>query len=790
MTTDVRFGTKAETLARLRNHLQTATLLDQRHVEVAEWHRDRESALTMLQQAFPSGRVAVRSSALAEDAAHESRAGAYDSVLDVATDAGSIAAAIDRVVASFGGDPRDQVLVQPMVEGVSVAGVITTYVVESGAPYYVIDYDDETGATDTVTGGSTAQRTVLVHRSAPDNLVRSSRLARYLTLAKELEDLFGGAALDIEFALTRADELVLLQVRRIGVARTWHPVTSRRVERALVHVETFVTTRNRPRPGVAGSRTILGVMPDWNPAEILGERPRPLATSLYRSMITRSVWRRARSAMGYRPVYGEELMVVLGDRPFIDVRSSCNSFLPAELDDGVATKLVDAWVQRLDEHPELHDRLEFDVATTCTDLAATKTHVERHPGLLTDGERYQWLQGLSDLTTRAHDLGPDGSLLRANAAIDRLHATVEEPVPGDDLLAHAIRQLSRCRALGTTPFASLARHAFIGEALLRSAVAREALTAERAESFRRSLRTVSSELGDDHRRVLDGVMSEESFMSRHGHLRPGTYDVSSLRYDERADLFVSTGAGQRDHDEPPTFAMTVGEHRALDSLLDEAGLVTVDSHTMIAHAAAGIVSRERAKHVFTRTLSDALSLLSTWAEHHGLSRDDLAYLDVDLLSRLSTSHPLDDLDRMLLQRVDEARRRRSDYDGIRLGYLVRDQADVQIVPLPRSVPSFVGHRSATGRVVVLGPNSPATSDLFGAIVVIESADPGFDWIFTHEIAGLVTRFGGTNSHMAIRCAEHGLPAAIGCGDRVYARVVAADAVSLDARAGLLVPVQQ
>ena len=63
-----------------------------------------------------------------------------------------------------------------------------------------------------------------------------------------------------------------------------------------------------------------------------------------------------------------------------------------------------------------------------------------------------------------------------------------------------------------------------------------------------------------------------------------------------------------------------------------------------------------------------------------------------------------------------------------------------------------------------------TKDLFdidGKIVLIEGADPGYDWIFSKGIKGLITRFGGAASHMAIRCAEFGIPEAIGCGEVIY-----------------------
>ena len=53
------------------------------------------------------------------------------------------------------------------------------------------------------------------------------------------------------------------------------------------------------------------------------------------------------------------------------------------------------------------------------------------------------------------------------------------------------------------------------------------------------------------------------------------------------------------------------------------------------------------------------------------------------------------------------------------------------------------------------------------IILIENADPGYDFIFSHDIKGLITKYGGPNSHMAIRCMELGIPAAIGIGEDNY-----------------------
>ena len=67
----------------------------------------------------------------------------------------------------------------------------------------------------------------------------------------------------------------------------------------------------------------------------------------------------------------------------------------------------------------------------------------------------------------------------------------------------------------------------------------------------------------------------------------------------------------------------------------------------------------------------------------------------------------------------------------------------------------------------------------GKIVCIENADPGYDWIFSHNIAGLITKYGGVASHMSIRCAEFDLPAAIGCGEQIFNNLSLATKVSLD-----------
>jgi glutamine kinase len=785
------FGTKAETLWRLKSLVANALIPRLYFFSSGEWTASKTDVLNTIHAQFGNEALAVRSSALSEDCADSSMAGAFLSVLNV--DGGSrsvLETAIEQVVQSMTGNHRDQVLIQPMVDDVGVSGVIMTFDMVHGAPYYCIDFDDESGRTDVVTSGNGVHKSLFVYRYADDSMVRSSRVASFLRLARELEAICGCAALDIEFGMNKAGQLFLFQVRRIALSRNWHPVTERRVKRQLAHGEDFVRDCSRRRDGVLGGRTVLAIMPDWNPAEIIGTTPRPLSASLYRDLITKSVWSRARASMGYRSLADADLMVLINNHPYIDVRYSFNSFLPARLPDAIGEKLVNAWLARLEAHPELHDKVEFEVVPTCMDFCFTEDFKARYPELLSDGEMKVFRAELAELTRGNLKPEAGNSLNRAlenTATLDRLGLP---QIPDNEAyvwLSTASFLLDQCRELGTNSFAIVARHAFIAESLLRSAVRKGALTENRLTEFKRSIRTVTGNMVEEYAKVCHGELSRSEFLETYGHLRPGTYEITSLRYDERDDLFIDDMPALPSSD-VPQFRLTDNERDSIEMLLCQAGLDVLNADQLLTHAQRAIAGREHVKFVFTRTLSDALSAVMRWGGHHGLSRDDLSYLDWPAIAK-GLSHPvMDDVDRYYLNIAETARRSMAAAHAFRLAHIIFRVRDIYVATLNRSVPNFVGTGSASGAVVQLAVNTHTSINIKGQIVCIENADPGFDWIFTKGPSALITRFGGANSHMAVRCAEFGLPAAIGCGDQIYQRVVEAGSIELNCAEKILRPI--
>ncbi len=97
--------------------------------------------------------------------------------------------------------------------------------------------------------------------------------------------------------------------------------------------------------------------------------------------------------------------------------------------------------------------------------------------------------------------------------------------------------------------------------------------------------------------------------------------------------------------------------------------------------------------------------------------------------------------------------------------VIKDKSAYDVIPYMFNVPNFITHNRVAGKVLNL--DNKLKNFLSNRIVLIENADPGFDWIFTKEIKGFVTQYGGSNSHMAIRAAELNIPAVIGCGQKKF-----------------------
>lgn len=795
------FGTKAGNLQKLHGTLKQALVCDVAVVTVGQWTENRAECIEQLARRFHNQLLIVRSSATAEDTELASMAGAFDSLPNVpASNSVEVRDAVDSVIASYEAKnvsdlQAQEILIQPMVGSVTAAGVVFTRDLGYNLPYFVLNYE-ETGRTDGVTSGTAdgEQRTYRVHRGIereqlpyPINVI--------VAAADELESVTGNSALDVEFAIDGNRQMYLLQVRPLVQTHlTANDVIDRRLDDQIRSMRAFIDERMGRRPGLAGSTTVLGEMPDWNPAEIIGSRPTPLAASIYRFLILNSVWRDARSELGYVNPESNQLLVTVGGRPYIDVRCSFNSLLPAGLPTELAERLIDHYVERLRRNPEFHDKVEFEILNTSLTFDPTTDQEHLREAGFSDAELETLTTLLLTLTNEAvirNDERTAGFHQKVTEMTRRRREVLDRRARNDDVPYQVEQLLEDCRRLGTQPFSVAARCAFVAISFLRSLVSKGAMSETKLTQYTNAIDTVASAMVDDLDRLRSGALSRAEFLEGYGHLRPGTYDIRAFTYRERLDEYL----GSSDQGSGPTATAielaspeaddnlhlrdVVGESE-VEALIAEGGF-TFSIDQLDAFIKDSIRQREWLKLEFSKNLSASLDLIVSFARYHGMDRQDVAYLRIGEILTLSNESWTTDEISYLRSSIEHRQQVQNLTSNVPLPDLIFSSQDVELIRDQRRKPNFVTQFEVTAGVVRLdnSSNIPANEELEGKIVLIENADPGFDWLFSKGIAGLCTKYGGAASHMTIRCAEFGIPAAIGCGGQIFDELSDLTVIRLD-----------
>lgn len=758
--------TKARSLAALKTSSPDVNIPSFLFFTVAEWRLDPVLVIDRIAKDLPRGLYIVRSSKRGEDSAHSSMAGAYLSVPSVSE--GDLPSAIDAVIESYGNaQDEDEILIQSYLQNVKFSGVVFSHDPSTLSPYRVISIADGTDTTQ-VTAGHGGTSWYLV----PGCSVRVPEFLRGpLDLLEYCMSIYGQKPIDIEFAVTEVGGKTvtwLLQTRPLVLRASpeTESALKNRVERIRSQLESSLT----PHPFLRGKSTVFGVMPDWNPAEIIGQRPRPLALSLYRELITDSIWAYQRHNYGYRNLRSFPLMRTFAGLPYIDVRVSFNSFIPAALEDQLAEKLVDFYLQALISQPSLHDKVEFDIVYSCYTLDI----VERTDALLCEGfsnhEVNVLLDSLRDLTNEV--IRPDSELLSRDAnrlnLLDQRREVILRSVV--DPLEKVYWLLEDGKRYGSLPFAGLARAAFIAVQLLRSLTAIGVFTDQDYESFVRSVTTVNQQL------AVDLHVSEfTEFLKRYGHLRPGTYEILSPRYDEAPEAYFARRTFVGAESPKDLFRLSLSQLDELGRLLRHHGIQT-DPVSLLNFIRRAIELREEAKFRFTRNLSEALSLLTRVGASYDISPEEMSFTNIKALQEIYVSGG--DVEAILRSSIKRGQEQFEEALHTHLPSLLWSADQSILFCAMQDEPNFITQLSVTAPVALVTD----TDNLAGSVACIPSADPGYDWIFTHGIAALVTEWGGPNSHMAIRAGELGLPAVIGAGSRNYASWSQAEILNIDCEA--------
>ena len=773
------FSSKARTLQDLSRVLRKAKVLEILVFSVSDFKKRPGAVLDRIQRFFKQDRLIVRSSARQEDARQSSNAGVFRSVLDVPRrDTERLKKAVEDVISSYGRKCLgDEVFVQPCVEHLRCAGVVFTADMDTLAPYYIVNFD-ESGRPDGITSGrSTHTKTYVCFKHSPYPCP-FPWLDRLISACREIEDAFEEPCLDIEFALSEKEELYIFQVRPLA-AKGIKRKTDLDLDSSLRVVEARISKLFASHHDLLGKRTIFGIMPDWNPAEMIGLRPKQLALSLYKELITDNVWAYQRDNYGYRNLRSHPLLVSFLGSPYIDVRVDFNSFVPKGLTDSTAEKLVNYYLDKLSATPAHHDKVEFEIVHSCfyLDLPERLKELKAH-GF--DGNEIGHIaSSLLEITNDIIDT-ENGLYIRDLKKIDILKDKFDKVCgAGLSRLEKIYWLMEDCKRYGTLPFAGIARAAFIGVQFLKSFVGTGIMSQQDYDLFMNGSSTITKRMNQDMEAFFHHRISREDFLKQYGHLRPGTYDILSPRYDENFAGYFSGFKPCADQDRVCGFEFSKKQLQEIDAALADNGL-KIDAVHLIRFIREAVEGREYAKFIFTRSVSEVLRLVEGLGQEWGIGKKDMAHMNIRvILDQYAVLHN-QDIGRILKQEISKNRTLYTYTTAVKFPALIRSVGDLYGFLVEDEEPNFVTLKRSRGHV--LEEEQFKGADFKNKVVCVRSADPGYDFLFIKGIAGLITQFGGANSHMAIRCAELGIPAVIGAGEKKYARWASSRCLEIDASA--------
>lgn len=777
-------STKANTLQALQARIKKATIENLMIFTVGEIRTNPMQVVGDIHKAFGGRKIVIRSSSKGEDGFESSNAGHYESILGVNSDnSNEVIQALTEVYHSYGKDGEvdddEQILVQLQTFDVKYSGVCFTRDILRNRPYYVINYDD-TGATDRVTSGGGGNTIWIAQDAAEDKIPIQWRTL--FQAVRELELILTGMLLDIEFAVKQDGKVVIFQVRPLAASYKFGRDTTvkKLIERKNVIREKYINYSQRT------GNSILSDMAFWNPAEIIGDNPHRLDYSIYRDIITHRAWNDGLVPMGYRKV-SDNLMYQFGNKPYISLENSFLSLIPSSISNDLARKLCNYYCEKLKQDISAHDKIEFEIVYSCFDF---QTDV-RIKELVDHGFTLDEVKTIRDALYQQTDhlindyfeiLKHDEEDIKKLEEIRRDVTIKSKDANKVYKLADLITILLKAiKTYGTPQFSRQARFAFIAKALATTLRSKGYWTSREYDLFMATIETIATQFERDFSQYVKGLFSKEQFDEKYGHLRAGTYDIRTFRYDQidfSNFTHESTDSVSRVTNEILPPACITGAVNAIKSV----GF-SFDAKTLLDFMKTSIEQRELFKFFFTKSLSMVIEMVAAVGERLGFDRYSMSFFDITEIQSFALYNEKESMRDYMKELLPVRQASYEEYSKIILPNVITKDIDIDFVQTINSRPNFITVKSVEGEVALL--DEQIFQDIEGKIVAIEKADPGYDWIFAKKIAGLITKYGGVASHMAIRCAEFEIPAAIGCGDKLYSYVTNLKRVKIDCKLGII-----
>ncbi len=758
-------NSKAQTLLKL-SKFKEFNIPKLKVYKTSSYSQNKEKVLKDIVKNF-RGKIAIRSSNVFEDK-NLTKAGKFKSFLNVhSEDRKQINDKIKEVIKSYKNfhSKNNEFFIQDMAKKTLFSGVCFTRNIETNVPEWKINFTKGADTTLVTSGRSKVKSINFLEKK---KIKFKKKIFRKLYfLIKKLQKKTKIDELDVEFAVSRENIISILQVRKLPISKKKNKKTN--IQNYLLkykNLEKKIKKLKEKNPNHLGKTTFFGTMPDWNPAEIIGTKPMPLALSLYQELITNNIWAENRRNYGYLDVSDSHLMTTFYGTPYIDVRTDFNSWIPKNMGTKLSEKLVNHYLKNFEKKIHFHDKVEFEILFTCFNFE-TKEKINKSLKNFTQSEKKLLIFSLKNITKLTiNNTSKEIKLIKKLKSKQKI--IEKKKIYWLDKIFWLIQD---CKKLGTISFAGLARAGFVAVDILNSMVNQNIISKNDKEKFLNSVNTVLSDLKKDHVK-----MSKEKFLLKYGHLRPNTYEISSKNYKDGYNLYFK-GRIKANLNKVKNYKFKI-EHKTekkINKFLNENNM-QINCKKLFDWMKTSIENREYAKFVFTKSLDLIFDYIKKFAKRNNIPQEDLSYLKINDLLNFYYNLDLDNVESKLKKSISINKSNFKQISKINLPNIILSHEDIYMKEDDEISVNFIGSKISGSIVELKNLNK---INLKNKIVCIESADPGYDFIFSNNIRGLITKYGGSNSHMAIRCHELNISAAIGVGEELYNKIRKLKFVTID-----------
>ena len=689
-----------------------------------------------------SQKIMIRSNSSSEDKEYSSSAGKYLSIGPIETnDLETIKKSWEMVVDSYEEQDNQSVIFQNYIENAKSVSVLTSYKVGSDSAYRTFStyYGSET---DAITSGKYSEiNNFFMHRSF-DNLPKKyEKYNVYLKIITQLEDLFKNKQLDIEMVLDKNNSPQLLQVR---------PLMGKKLNKESIFEEKDVIDRNlknykklnKTTADRFGTNQIYSNMSDMNPAEMIGKKPDNIAFGLYKFMFTDTTWNIQRGEFGYRKYSGGKLMELFNNVAYINVNHSLNSFLTRNLQKKSCEEIINYQLNKLKENPHLHDSIEFDISRSSYVFDTVEEFSKEYKNIISPSEIIKWHNDLIQIDTQnKYTLEKNKKIILST--FSKLDKSFEYSKKEN------IKLIRDTMAL---PFTHHSRLGFVYFAQLNSLLEKEVISEDQKKLLLLSVNSVSTKMKADAYEVKIGKKTLEGFLDVYGHIRAGNYNLlsSNLKNDLNFTESLINNSQQplEDNILPKDIYTNIEEYFTINE-------IPLKASAWIDMFQEGISTRENSKFYYTKGIDGILSEIS---EKNTSDSELFDLLDIEFNEENTSDMRL---------------------KNVLMPDLITSNEDFYFYEEMSKNGNYIGQGTVIGDVLLIENEANRPNNLENKIVVIPAADPGWDWIFNYKIKSLVTKYGGPNSHMAIRCAEHNIPAILGVGENNFTVISNSKSLKID-----------